>query len=357
MSLVLIAEDEEAMLDIFGQILEDLGHRVLRAPDGELALRLAREERPDLVVSDHMMPRRTGVELLRALRAEPGLRAVPFLLLSAAHPQGREEADLFLSKPVDLATFEAAVLRFLAPRAEPAPAPTPEQVLAASDRIREQTLNWVSHELKTPLSSARLNAQLLLRKQAPHAPADERTLAEAILLHLDRMNALVSSVLDAARLSEGQGVLRPEAGDLAAFLRDVVREWGELRPQVRFGMKGLEARLDAAFDAQRVRSILDHLLSNAVKFGGEARRVEVALSLQAGQAVVDVRDWGQGIVSAEVPQLFERFHRAVDSEGAGHGLGLYIASALARLHGGSLSATSQPGEGSTFSLRLPLGLA
>ena len=71
MSLVLIAEDEEAMLEIFAQVVEDLGHRTLRAHNGEEALLLARTERPDLVVSDHMMPRRTGVELLRMLRADP----------------------------------------------------------------------------------------------------------------------------------------------------------------------------------------------------------------------------------------------------------------------------------------------
>ncbi|MFY0583486.1 response regulator [Cystobacter fuscus] len=111
MSLVLIAEDEDAMLDIFAQIVEDMGHRALRAHNGEEALLLARTQPPDLVVSDHMMPRRTGMELLRELRADAVLREVPFLLLSAARPPGLEEATAFLAKPVDLDTFERAVRR------------------------------------------------------------------------------------------------------------------------------------------------------------------------------------------------------------------------------------------------------
>ncbi|ATB30573.1 ATP-binding response regulator [Melittangium boletus] len=356
MSLILIAEDEEAMLDIFGQVLEDLGHRVLRAHNGEEALLLARTERPDLVVSDHMMPRRTGMELLRAMRADERLREVPFLLLSAAHPQGLEEADAFLSKPVDLDTFESAVLRMLreSPASEPSvPAGPSPDALGAS--MREEMLNWVAHEIKTPLSSARLNAQMLLRKQETHASSDERRHSEAILVQLDRMNALISSILDAARLSEGKMVLSPRFEDLTAFLRDVVREWGESQPQVDFMLKGAGDRLELSFDAERVRYILDNLLSNAVKYGGEARRVEVLLTLNPGLAVIEVRDWGRGIPAAEVPHIFERFHRAAGSEGGGHGLGLYIASALARLHGGSLSARSNLGEGSTFSLRLPLG--
>ena len=102
MSRILVAEDEAALLEIFAEVLEDLGHEVLTAQDGEEALRLARLEPPDLVVSDHMMPRRSGVDLLRALRAEPALAHVPFVLTSAATPRGLEEADLFLAKPVDL---------------------------------------------------------------------------------------------------------------------------------------------------------------------------------------------------------------------------------------------------------------
>ena len=117
MGLVLIAEDEEAMLELFGNVVEDLGHRTMRAQNGDEALLLAHTERPDLVVSDHMMPRRTGIQLLRALRSDADFVSVPFVLVSAARPQGLEEADAFLSKPVDVNEFEAAVQKALGSRA------------------------------------------------------------------------------------------------------------------------------------------------------------------------------------------------------------------------------------------------
>ncbi|QRN99804.1 hybrid sensor histidine kinase/response regulator [Archangium violaceum] len=358
MSLILIAEDEEAMLEIFAQVVEDLGHRALRAHNGEEALLLARTERPDLVVSDHMMPRRTGVELLRALRADARLETVPFLLLSAANPKGLEEADVFLSKPVELETFEETVRKVLGsrPAAEPRNEVVPggSRVDRSSGTVREEMLNWVAHEIKTPLSSARLNAQLLLRKQGKKSTSDEKRFTETILRQLDRMNTLVTSILDAARLSEGKLALRLEPGDVAAFLQEVVQEWRELQPQVDFLLKGPEQRVELSFDAERVRYILNNLISNAVKYGGEARRVEVTLSLSPGLAIVQVRDWGVGIAASELPNVFDRFHRAEVAGGQGHGLGLYIAGALARLHGGSLTAQSTLGEGSTFSLRLPL---
>jgi signal transduction histidine kinase len=359
MSLVLIAEDEEALLEVFAEVVEGLGHRALRAHDGEQALTLARAEPPDLVISDHMMPRRTGMELLRALRAEPALASVPFVLLSAARPTGREEADTFLAKPVDLATFEDAVSK--AVRARPA-SPDPRSASGraagaarpATAQMHEEVLHWVAHELKTPLSSARLNAQVLLRKMEKRAAEDEHRSAVAVLRQLDRMNGLITSILDAGRLSGGKVELRPSYCDLVPFLRELMQEWRELEPKVEFLLVGVGAPVMLAFDAERVRQVLNNLLSNAVKYGGERQRVEVGLSLHPGQAVIHVRDWGVGIAASELPNIFDRFQRADDDPARGHGLGLFIASQLARLHDGSLSVRSSLGEGSTFQLRLPL---
>ena len=81
----------------------------------------------------------------------------------------------------------------------------------------------------------------------------------------------------------------------------------------------------------------------------------MALELSPGRAVIKVTDHGQGMDASELPRIFDRFHRAAVSTGQGHGLGLYIASALAQLHGGSLHVRSQRGEGSIFTLSLPLG--
>ena len=205
MGLVLIAEDEEAMLEMFGNVVEDLGHRTVRAQNGEEALLLARTERPDLVVSDHMMPRQTGIQLLRALRSDPELASVPFLLVSAARPQGLDEADAFLSKPVDVNDFEAAVQKALGPSVPVAQVKERRRNARANgpgDNLREEMLNWVAHEIKTPLGAARMSAQLLVRKlEETKASRPEKKLSAAIIRHLDRINALVTSILDASRLS------------------------------------------------------------------------------------------------------------------------------------------------------------
>ncbi|NPC69998.1 MULTISPECIES: ATP-binding response regulator [Corallococcus] len=355
MSLVLIAEDEEALLEVFSEVVEDLGHRVIRAHNGEEALLMARTETPDLVVSDHMMPRRTGMQLLHAMRSEPTLSDVPFLLLSAARPQGREAAQTFLAKPVDLSTFEQAVSSALQHRAatHSEAAPTAREPSNALSLAREEMLNWVAHELKTPLSSARLNTQLLLRKVLKRGIDDERRSAEAVLRQLDRMNGLVTSILDASRLADGKLELKLAPTDLTLFLQELVQEWRDLQPEMDFSLHAQEPVEPLMMDAERLRQVLNNLVSNAVKYSGTSRHVELGVTLNPGLVLVHVRDWGVGIPANALPHVFDRFQRADEDRGRGHGLGLFIAAALAKLHGGSLSARSTLGEGSTFTLRLP----
>jgi two-component system, sensor histidine kinase and response regulator len=120
-------------------------------------------------------------------------------------------------------------------------------------------------------------------------------------------------------------------------------------------LAGTEDRLELSFDAERLRQVLSNLLANAVKYGGPAPRVQVTLYSSPGRALIEVRDWGEGIAASKLPTIFERFRRADTAAGRGHGLGLFIAAALTRLHGGTLAARSELGKGSTFTLRLPMG--
>src|SRR5262245_24594907 len=114
MSLVLVADDEPAVLEVLSHVVEDLGHDVLQARDGEEALGLARARRPHLVVTDHVMPRLSGVELCRRLRSDEILKHVPIILLSAVLPQGAPEASAFLHKPFEITDFESLIKQSLA---------------------------------------------------------------------------------------------------------------------------------------------------------------------------------------------------------------------------------------------------
>ena len=115
MSLVLVADDEPAVLEVLSQVVEDLGHEVLRAQNGEDAFQLARLRRPQLVVTDHVMPQLSGAELCTRLSRDPGLKAIPVILLSGVLEHTVPEAHAFLRKPFEIDAFESLVREALAP--------------------------------------------------------------------------------------------------------------------------------------------------------------------------------------------------------------------------------------------------
>jgi two-component system sensor histidine kinase/response regulator len=338
MSLVLVADDEPAVLEVLSQVVEDLGHDVVRARDGEEALGLVRARRPQLVVTDHMMPRLSGLELCRRLRGDAVLKNIPIILLSAVLPHGAPEASAFLHKPFEITDFESLIRQSLAQAPEMPPAPDAPPVEALG--------HWVAHTFQASLAVAR---EQLERLQV--APAVDTHAVDVIATQLRMMEQLTRSLQEAARLAAGSVTLQRVSEDVTPYLRRAVETWRLQAPRVPFSLVAPEESVGLSFDPERLRQVLDALLANAVHHGAGRGEVRVELSSTPALVTVRVRDEGPGFTEQELPRLFVPFQaRTVDG---GAGLGLYIASELARLHGGALSVESRPGQGSTFSLLLP----
>jgi two-component system sensor histidine kinase/response regulator len=354
MSLVLIADDEMPTLEILAQVAEDLGYQVLEAHDGEEALTLARAHQPGLVLTDFMMPRMSGVALMRAIRADPQLSSTPVVLMSAAQPEAWGEATAFLAKPLGLDRVESVLTRLL-PLGASSPAVRdirPSKGPPTGQHPNEM-LNWIAHELKTPLGAARVSAELLQRQLGARRDEREGRHVTMILRQVDRMTTIITSMLDAASLDAGKMVLHRESVDLVRFVESTVAAWRELRPAADLTLALPDGALEISVDPERLRQVLDNLLSNAIKYAGQSR-IEVCVESAIRSASVIVRDHGPGIPAADIPHLFERFRRVEGNQAStGHGLGLYIASAVARLHGGGLSVKSVLGRGTTFTVSLP----
>jgi len=353
--LVLIADDEPALLEALCDVVEGLGYECVTAHDGDELFDLARARRPDLVITDYMMPGKDGVEAMRALRETIGLAHVPVILVSAGVPRGAAEAWRFLAKPIELDEFQQSVTEGLRVSRERTGQhePVPEAQVSPLSFAREEMLNWVAHEIKTPLSAAMMSAQLIRRGLETGEKAGPlRRRIEIVVRQLQRMDQLVVSILDAARLQEGKLGLKSTRVDMCDLLTHAAEFWRESYPENKFALNVPDSPLFVHADSERVRQVLDNLVSNAVKYGLPSVLVELELALAGDEVSVRVTDHGRGIPGGQVAQLFDRFHR-VGAGGRGHGLGLFIARALARLHGGELHAASDEGRGSTFTLSLP----
>lgn len=195
MSLVLVADDEPAVLEVLSQVVEDLGHEVVKARDGEEALELARACRPHLVVTDHMMPRLSGVELCRRLKRDADLKDVPVILLSAVLPQGAPEAHAFLHKPFEITDFEALIHQSLANAPKPA-----SRVEGPSGATLSQ---WAARALQGPLEEARRQLRRL-----ESGPSVDRAALEVLRAQLESMDSVASEL---ARPPGGALPVEPQA--------------------------------------------------------------------------------------------------------------------------------------------------
>jgi signal transduction histidine kinase len=230
--------------------------------------------------------------------------------------------------------------------------------LAAIEKNKTQFLNLASHELRGPLTVVRGYVSML--EDGLLGSLNERGLkaAPVISAKVLEMNALIEQMIEAARLEDGALMLRPEDVDLREVVRSAVEAARQLvDDQHEILLKSPARPVRARVDAERIKTIISNLISNAVKYSPAGGPVECELASRGGIAKVTVKDSGVGIAKEDLPILFTRFGRVSTPETnhlPGTGLGLYLGRQLARLHGGEITVESAPGRGSTFTLHVPV---
>ena len=211
-----------------------------------------------------------------------------------------------------------------------------------------------SHELRTPLTSISGHARMLDEWALEKDPERARQSARSIRQEAGRMRALVEALLALTRGDEG-APLAVGRHDLAAVAEEAVqtaRAAADGKMSVEYTRP--EPAVMATFDRDSVLQLTGILLDNAVKYTPEGGKVTVRVREGDGRAELEVSDTGVGIPEAQLPLIFERFHRADPSRTKdGAGLGLSIARQIAEAHGGTIEVKSEPDEGSTFTLRIP----
>ncbi len=230
--------------------------------------------------------------------------------------------------------------------------------LAELDRAKTAFFSNISHEFRTPLTLIMGPVQELRGRLVD---ADDAVRAELDVIHRNalRMGKLVNALLDFSRIEAGRMQARYEPVDLAAVtaeLASVFRSAVE-RADLAFEVDCPTLPEPVYVDRAMWEKVVLNLLSNALKFTFDGA-IRVAVRTEAGHAVVTVADTGIGVAAAEIPKLFERFHRienARSRSNEGSGIGLALVKELIGLHGGDITADSRGGHGTTFTIRLPFG--
>ncbi len=228
------------------------------------------------------------------------------------------------------------------------------------EKVRQDFVANVSHELKTPITALRGGIDTLLDSERNE---EDRRFIQMMSRQVDRLSAIVGDLLSLSRLEhdEQNGLVPLDSGRVGDVLRRAVANCAKAAEAGRIALvvdcpEVLQARMNAPLLEQAVGNLID----NAIKYSGERTRVEVSATGGNGEGVIiRVRDEGPGIESRHLPRIFERFYRVDHARSralGGTGLGLAIVKHIARAHGGGVSVESLPGRGSIFTIRLPSAL-
>jgi signal transduction histidine kinase len=387
-SKLLIVDDLPDNLRALDALIRDEQRIVFQASSGEEALALLLEHEFALAILDVQMPGMDGFELAELMRGTERTRHIPIVFVSAAGKElnyafkGYETGAVdFLYKPLDPDAVRSKVNVFVALDQQRRETrcqmealersrheqevllrelnATQEQ-LQRSLRMRDEFMSLVAHELRTPLNTLFLETQMrALQLKRGNLPATDPDQVGAMIKRDERqikaMIRLIDDMLDVSRMKSGTLSIRPGNVELMTLLERVASDLS-LQAAAAGSSVSLapHAPVTGWWDEFRIEQVIVNLLTNALRYGG-GQPVEVSVHDDAGQVRIDVRDQGRGIAPADIERIFEPYERgARNGEPKGLGLGLYISRQLATSHGGALTVTSEPGQGSTFSLLLPV---
>jgi signal transduction histidine kinase len=372
---ILLVEDEDPMRQVVAELLAE-EFDVETAADGEQALLAVLRSRPDLIITDIVMPLLDGVGLVRMLRETPSTSNIPVLLTSGRAPdelriEGFEVgADSYLAKPYSGRELRARgrnILQSNRRRDEAARLEALEQVAAEraallermkeAERRKDEFVATLAHELRNPLAPIRNGIHLL--KSGVTGPGGTRVL-DMMDRQMNHMVRLLDDLLDLSRITRGRMELKRETvrmKDVLASALESSHSLIEARNHQLVVEIGDECLLVDG-DPTRLSQIFTNLISNAAKYTEPGGRIGVTLSREGGECVVMIADNGIGIPPQALGQLFEMFSQVrlqQQHAEAGLGIGLSVVRTLVQMHGGTVAAFSDgPGSGSTFMVRLPL---
>ncbi|QNM94785.1 hybrid sensor histidine kinase/response regulator [Chitinimonas koreensis] len=388
---LLLVDDKLENLQALEALIGRADVEIHSALSGEAALELLLCHEFALAIVDVQMPGMDGFELAELMRGMERVKQVPIVFVSAIGKEtnyafkGYESGAVdFLHKPLDVHAVRSKVNVFfdlyqqkrtlreqlmalqkiqLEQELLLAELQKTQTELQMAVRVRDEFLSIAAHELRTPLSVLKLQIQMRERslkrgdmsafspEMIERSVQQDRRLVEILFRQINEM-------VDIARIRAGKLYLSPSRFDLGEMVREIVEQFAD-----QFAASGCEVRLEAdeallgKWDRFRLEQVLINLLTNAMRYA-QGKPVHVSVRRRGSRAGFSVADAGPGIDAADQERIFQQFERAVPAlQGAGLGLGLYIARKIVEGHGGTIRVQSRPGAGATFTVELPIEAA
>ena len=370
--ILLVDDLKDNLLALDGLLKRD-GLEIFKARSGAEALGLMLVHEFAVALIDVQMPEMSGFELAEYMRGANQTKNIPIIFVTATAKRqsfsfkGYESGAVdFLLKPLDGHAVKSKVNIFvqlyLSKKEQKdllIQLTLTQAKLEQAVAVRDEFMSIASHELKTPLTSLALQAQLRLRNLKKGDPACFTPDRLAKMFDTDekqvaRITHLIDDMLDISRISSGKLSLNLEQFDLGNAVMELMEQSSE-----QFRLAGckvdteIEEFIFGEWDRVRIEQVVTNLLTNAMRYGS-GKSISVGVKSFQNRACISVKDHGRGIDPEHQERIFQRFERVITQNGAsGLGLGLYIARQILEAHHGTIQVKSELGRGSTFVVDLP----
>ena len=357
--VVLVIDDEDTMRDSCTQILTKDGFQAETATDGASGLEKMKAIRPDLVLIDLKMPGISGMEVLEKIKEiDPNI--IPVVITGYATVESAVEAMKigaydFLPKPFSPDQLRIIIRRGLERR----------KLILETESLRQEKklmeenfITMVSHQLRSPLVAIMQYYEVILGGMAGDVPEKLKEIIQKSKSRLEGLLGLINDWLDVARMDSGQIVDNLKPTSIKKIIAKVFEESQPLTQDENISLElGPCSKNDLVQgNEESLEQVFSNLIVNAIRYNTPNGKVTVSVRENADYIAVDVRDTGIGIAKEHIPFLFDQFFRVKRGEQQkvkGSGLGLSIAKKIVEAHGGSITISSELGQGSTFTVLLP----
>lgn len=355
---LLVVDDAPANLELLGSMLKKQGFKVRLAPGGELGLLAAREERPDLILLDINMPGMNGYEVCDRLKADPDLKQVPVIFISALDDV-MDKVKAFQVGGVDYVTkpfhFEEVMARVgchLQLRRQEHQLQENFDRLKALEGLRDNLVHMIVHDMRAHLSVTLMALEMAHHDQNMNPEALAKWLQNATMA-ATTLKEMITQLLDISRLEEGRMPINLEQCNVSEILQAAIVSVTPLVLQRTVRVSD-PAPVFARCDRSIVARIVGNLLANAIKYTANNGRITLSATPEDGQIRIEISDDGYGIAPECHAVIFEKFGQVgLREKRVGTGLGLTFCKLAVEAHGGRIGVRSQIDQGSTFWFTLP----
>ncbi|MDZ8110712.1 MAG: hybrid sensor histidine kinase/response regulator [Nostoc sp. DedQUE12a] len=349
---ILVVDDIFDNLLILEAVLQDNDYEITLVEDSKIALNMAEESPPDLILLDVMMPGIDGYEFTRRIRQNPALPFIPILLITAHYEssvvQGLDAgADDFIRKPFDPDELHARVRSLLRLK----------HSIDERDQMANLRADFVSrftHDLRIPLVASNRILKLLLEGRFCDVSPQLQEIINTMIGSNQDLLEMVNTLLEVYRHEAGCKTLKIAPCNIQELVSEVAQELTPLAEE-----KGLAVTIDRGEsistvmgDRVELRRVLTNIIGNAIKFTDKGS-VNIHCDVNLPEVTISIQDTGPGISKQDQAILFERFRQGKHQR-SGSGLGLYLSRCIIEAHQGTIDVISEPGLGSTFTIRLPV---